>query len=38
MRAVFLKQVKYGGHDGGNHFVRNAKKNREVGVKAACWS
>ena len=30
MRAIFPKEVKYGGHDGGNHFLRSAKGNRKV--------
>ena len=30
MRGIFSKQVKYGGHDGGNHLLRRAKGDRKV--------
>ena len=30
MRAIFLKQVEYGGHDGANHFVMRAKVSGKV--------
>ena len=30
MRAIFLKEVKYGRHDGGNHLLRRAKEDRKV--------
>ena len=31
MSVIFSWQVSYAGNDGDNHFVRNAKENREVG-------
>ena len=30
MRAIFPKEVKYGGHDGGNHFLRFEKEIKKV--------